>query len=268
MIDHYNILGVSPSSSQSEIKKAYRDLAKKHHPDMGGDEKVFKDVTIAYEILGDENKRKDYDYKRNMSNGSSFDQFFSQFGGDFSSMFNNAYGHEAKGLDVRVSMNIDIIEVFHGTSKSVNIGYEEFNVKIPRGIRNGAQMRLRGKGQPHPVNSSVPRGDLIITIQYLPNPELVVNGDEIWMDASVHPLDMLTGTSVKIETPIHSLTIKVPKNSYEGKVLRINGKGMPIYNTNEHGNLMVKLRSQIPKLTDDQLEIIKKARKHTTQDVK
>ena len=268
MIDYYNILGVSQDASQSDVKKAYRNLAKQHHPDKGGDEKTFKDITEAYEVLGDESKRKDYDYKRNLSNGSAFDDFFHRFGGDFSNMFNNAYGQSARGMDVRLTVNLDILEVYHGCSKNINIGYEDFNLNIPAGIHNGAQMRISGKGQPHPVNSSAPRGDIIVTIQILPNPDLIVNGSDIWVDLSVHPLDMLTGTSLQITTPIHNLTVKVPKNSYEGKMLRISGKGMPIYNTSDRGNLMIKLRTQIPKLSDDQLEIIKQAKQVSAQNAK
>jgi curved DNA-binding protein len=268
MLDYYNILGVSPEASQDDIKKAYRNLVKQHHPDKGGDEDRFKQISEAYEILGDSSKRQDYDYKKNASSNSSFEEFFSRFNGDFSNMFNNAYGHSARGMDVRLTMNIDILEVYHGTSKNVNIGFEDFNVRIPRGIRNGAQMKMTGKGQPHPVNTSAPRGDIIITIQYTYNPNIIVNGDDIWIDLTVDPLDLLTGTSMKVETPIHNLTVKVPKNSYEGKTLRISGKGMPIYNSIEYGNLMIKLRTHIPKLTDQQLQLIKNAKQLSTQDVK
>ena len=269
MIDYYNILGVSQDASQDEIKKAYRKLSKQHHPDMnGGDDTKFKDIAQAYEHLGDTKKRKDYDYKRNAANPSAFEDFFNAFNGDFSSMFNNAYGHSSRGMDVRMTMNLDILEVYSGTTKNVNIGYEDFNVRIPAGVKNGAKLSLKGKGQPHPVNSSAPRGDIIITILHKPNPELIVNGDDIWIDLSVHPLDLLTGTSLEIKTPIHNLNVKVPINSYEGKVLRIPGKGMPIYKTSEHGNLMIKLRTQIPRLSDEQIETIKKARELEAQNVK
>lgn len=268
MIDYYNILGVSSEASQSDVKKAYRNLAKQHHPDKGGDEKRFKEISEAYDILGDETKRKDYDYKRNLSNGSAFDDFFQRYGGDFSSMFNNAYGHSARGMDVRLTVNLDILEVYHGCSKNINIGYEDFNLNIPAGIHNGAQMRISGKGQPHPVNSSAPRGDIIVTVQHIPNPDLIVNGSDIWVDLAVDPLDMLIGTSLQVKTPIHNLSVKVPKNSYEGKMLRISGKGMPIYNTTEHGNLMIKLRTQIPRLSDEQLEIIQQAKQLSTHNVK
>jgi curved DNA-binding protein len=268
MQDYYSILGVSSDSSQGDIKKAYRNLAKQHHPDKGGDEKLFKDITEAYETLGDEKKRQNYDYKRNMSNGSAFDDFFKSFNGDFANMFNNAYGHSSRGMDVRLTINLDILEVYHGTTKNINIGYEDFNVRIPKGIKHGARLSLKGKGQPHPANSLAPRGDIIVTIQHKPNADLIVNGDDIWIDSSVHPLDLLTGTTAEIKTPIHQMNIKIPENSYEGKVLRIPGKGMPIYNTSEHGNLMIKLRTQIPRLSDEQLEIIKKAKELETQNVK
>lgn len=267
MIDYYNILGVSVDASHGEIKKAYRNLAKQHHPDKGGDEKTFKDITEAYEVLGDDAKRKDYDYKRNLSNGSAFDDFFRQFNGDFSNMFNNAYGHTVRGLDIRITMNLDILDIYYGTTKNINVGYEDFNVRIPKGVKNGAQLRLSGKGQPHPVNTSAPRGDIIVTIQYIHRSDLIVNGDDIWVDLTLDPLNLLLGDSVRLKNVLHDLTVKVPKNSYEGKVLRIPGKGMPIYNTSEHGNLMIKLRTLIPNLSDDQLQIIKKAKELANQNV-
>jgi len=264
---YYEVLGVSESATAAEIKKAYRKLSKQYHPDIqGGDENKFKQISEAYEVLSDSSKRSDYDYKQNAAN--PFSDFFNAFNGDFSSMFNNAYGHATKGNDVRLSMNLDILEVYQGTTKNVNIGYEDFNVNIPAGIKNGAKLRLSGKGQPHPVNSSAPRGDIIITIQHLPNPDLIITGDDIWIDLSLDPLDLLLGTSVNVTTPLHNMSVKVPKNSYEGKALRISGKGMPIYNTSSYGNLMIKLRTQIPRLSDQQLEVIKQAKKLSKENVK
>ena len=260
MTDYYQILGVDQAVSPSDLKKAYRDLVKQHHPDKGGDEDRFKSISEAYEILSDPVKRRDYDVKRSMMGGNPFDEFFNRFNGDFSSMFNNAFNQSARGSDIRLTMNLDITDIYHGCVKMVNVGHDTFNVKVPAGVKNGAKLKLNGKGQPHPVNSSAPNGDLIITIQHIPNPHLIINDAEIWMDLTLNPLDLLLGTESIISNELYTITVKVPKNSYEGKILRISGKGMPIYNTSNYGNLMVKLRTTVPQLSDEQLKLIQQAK--------
>jgi len=253
----YKILGVNKNASQSDIKKAYRNLVKQHHPDTGGSEERFKEISVAYETLSDPQKREEHDLKSSF-NGGGFDQFYNQFGGDFSSMFNNAFNQNARGLDVRVRINITVEDVYHGTSRYINTGSNQFNIKIPKGVLDGAQLRVSGKGQPHPANSSAQPGDAIIIISILPDPDLIVTGSDIWVDAPIPFFDMILGCSYNVNTKVGKFKINVPKNSYEGKVLRISGKGMPIYNTNSHGNLMVKLRSAPIELDDKQIEYIKK----------
>lgn len=255
----YEILGVSKDASQSEIKKAYRDLVKIHHPDKGGSDEKFKEISEAYEILSDTQKRQDYDFKQNLGN-SSFHQFFTNFNGDFSSMFNQSFGSQAKGMDIRVTVNLTIEEVYNGTKKSIDIGYGGFNLNIPAGVANGAKLRVSGKGQPHPINSSAPAGDLIVIVQYLPDHELIIQGPDIWMDLTLDMFDLLLGAKVQIKNKLYELTVNIPKNSYEGKVLRISGKGIPIYNTNERGNLMIKLRTIPPNLNEEQLNLIKQVK--------
>lgn len=256
-MDCYQILGVNSSASQSDIKKAYRNLVKKHHPDTGGSEDTFKQISTAYETLSDPNKRRDYDLKQSMGQGS-FDQFFSQFNGNFSDMFNNAFNQHARGLDITIRLRLSLQEVYHGTTKYIDTGINQFNIKIPRGITEGAKLRVKGKGQPHPANSSAPNGDAIIIMHILPDPNLVVTEQDIWLDLNLPFYDMLLGCEAEVSTPVHTVNIKVPKNSTEGKVLRIIGKGMPIYNTNQYGNLMVKLRASNVTLSEKQLEYVKK----------
>ena len=256
----YEVLGVASDASQSDIKKAYRDLVKVHHPDIGGSEERFKQISEAYETLSDPQKRQDYDFKQSMGGGSNFHEFFSRFGGDFSNMFNQSFGGQARGMDIRLNVNLDLEEVYHGTRKYIDIGNGGFNLNVPPGVQNGARLKVSGKGQPHPVNSSAPPGDLIVIIQYIPDPEIIIQGPDIWMDLAIEPLDLLLGIKVSIKNKLYELTVNVPKNSYEGKVLRISGKGMPIYNTSDRGNLMIKLRTLPPKLNDEQLNLIKQVK--------
>lgn len=256
----YEILGVSKDASQDEIKKAYRNLVKVHHPDKGGSDDKFKEISQAYETLSDPQKRQDYDFKQSMRGSSGFHEFFTKFNGDFSSMFNNSFNAQAKGMDIRVTVNLTIDEVYYGTKKSIDIGYGGFNLNIPAGVANGAKLKVSGKGQPHPINSSAPNGDLIVIIQHVPDHEMIIQGPDIWMDLTLDMFDLLLGSKVQIKNRLYELTVNVPKNSYEGKVLRISGKGIPIYNTNERGNLMIKLRALPPKLNEEQLNLIKQVK--------
>lgn len=257
-MNYYQLLGVNHEASQDEIKKSYRNLVKQHHPDKGGDEATFKKITEAYENLSDPQKRDQYDVRIGFKAPSGWDQMFNQFGGNFSEMFNNAFNQSAKGPDVTIRVNLTLEEVYYGTTKYIETGTESFNISIPKGITNGAKLRVRGKGRPHPVNSSAPNGDAIIIMQILLDPNLIVNGSDIWIDYTLPFYDMLLGGKFEIETPVNKVNFIVPQNSYDGKILRITGMGMPIYNTETYGNMMVKLRTTSVQLTEDQLDLVKK----------
>jgi len=263
-MNHYQLLGVSQDAGEDEIKKAYRQQAKVHHPDSGGDDVKFKQISEAYQTLSDSAKRLKY----NISIGIAKDplhhwqnQFWREFPGGgtgFSQQFDKTYGSEAKGQDVRIRLNLTMEEIYYGTTKYIDTGENKFNVKVPRGIKNGAKLRIKGKGRQHPYNSTAPRGDVMLIIQWIINPELIVNGDSIWVDVSLPFYDMILGTTVKVNTPLFETEINIPKNSYDGQMLEIKGMGMPIYNTNEYGKLMVKLHTTPVKLSKQQLELIQK----------
>lgn len=256
-MDYYNLLNVGQTATVDEIKKSYRTLVKKHHPDRGGDEVIFKQINEAYEILSDSQKRNAYDAQINFKQSNAWNLFY-QNGSSFAEMFDDVYGQTAKGPDVTVRVNISLIEVYQGSVRHIETDTESFNIKIPKGITDGAKLKVKGKGRPHPVNSSAPRGDIIIIMQILPDSNLIVNGNDIWIDYTLPFYDMLLGGKFKIETPVNKVNITIPKNSYDGKILRIIGMGMPIYNENKYGNMMIKLRSSGIELTPEQLELVKK----------
>lgn len=257
-MNYYELLNVESNAPLADIKKSYRKLVKLHHPDKGGDGVVFKKITEAYENLSDPQKRSNYDMNSRFKSASGWDNMFHRFDGDFSNMFNNAFNESAKGPDVTIRINITLEEVYNGSTRYIDIGNESFNIKIPRGITDGAKLRVNGKGNSHPINSSAPRGDAIIIMQVLLDANLIVTGTDIWVDYPMPFYDMLLGGKFEIKTPVNKVNISIPKNSYDGKVLRISGMGMPIYNTEEYGNLMVKLRSLSVDLNEDQLDLIKK----------
>lgn len=262
-MNHYQILEVSTDASQEEIKKSYRKLVKVHHPDTGGDDNQFKKLSDAYETLSDPEKRKLYDIKIGVRRDAmdAWQSYFNQaFGGGagFSDIFDKTYSTSAKGPDVKIRINLTMQDVYYGTTRYIDTGENKFNVKIPRGIKNGAKLRIRDKGRAHPYNSTAPRGDVILIMQWMVDPELIVNGDDIWIDLTVPFYDMILGTNIEVNTKVNTTLVEIPKNSYEGRVIAIEGGGMPIYNTNSYGKLMIKLISKPIKLTEKQLELIEK----------
>lgn len=256
-MNYYNLLNVGQNATADEIKKSYRTLVKKHHPDRGGDEVTFKQINEAYEVLSDFEKKSAYDAQINFKQSNAWNLFY-QNGASFSEMFDDVYSQAAKGPDVTVRINITQVEVYNGSTRYIETDTESFNIKIPKGITDGAKLKVKGKGRPHPINSSAPKGDIIIIMQVLPDPNLIVNGNDIWIDYTLPFYDILLGGKFKIETLVNKANITIPKNSYDGKILRIIGMGMPIYNTDQYGNMMIKLRNSGIELTADQLELVKK----------
>jgi len=262
-MNYYDTLKVSPKATQDEIKKSYRKLAKEHHPDINnGDDSNFKKIVEAYEVLGDTKSREMYDLKNrhtdpaqerfNRASRSAFNNSDS-----FSDIFNNSFSGEAKGPDIRVSLNITFDEVYEGTRRYINLGESGFNLTIPKGILNGTKLKIKERGANHPINTSAKKGDVIVTVNVLYDPEIIVNGSDIYVDLFLDWFDLLLGGEFEIKTKIHSVKIKVPQGSHDSKILRVVGKGMPIYNTDGYGNLMVKLRTNPINLSDNQIKSLK-----------
>ena len=259
-MNYYELLQIDKSASQAEIKKAYRKLAKQYHPDtVEGDESSFKEIVTAYEVLSDENRKRKYDIELGYRySDNPFDSWFRNGEGSFSDMFNDAFGSSSKGRDVTVRMSITLEESYHGTQRRVDIGSTKLNVNIPKGVYEGMKLKISGKGQPHPVNSSAPKGDLILIINIKYDDRIILNGNDIYVDVDVSFYDMILGTEIEIKTPFYKIKVNVPPNSQNNKILRISGKGFPIYSMNTYGNLMVKLNAFNPPLKDSQIELIKK----------
>jgi len=257
-MSYYDILKINENATQDVIKRAYRKLAKQHHPDTkSGNADKFKEVSEAYEHLGDELKRKKYDTARQMSGGID-GEFFNRFRNspDFASMFDGVFGTRAKGPDMIVSIQLTLSDVYYGTERLIDTGHTKFNLKIPKGIGNGNKLKLKGRGGVHPMNSTAPRGDIIVTCHVLPSLDVIVNGSDIWFDVDLPFYDLLLGTSVTITTPFYSINVDVPRGSYNGKVLRIKGQGIPIYKSEGYGNLMVKLNVIKTELNEEQYNLI------------
>ena len=199
-MDHYQILGVSKYASQQDIKKAYRKLAMKHHPDKGGDEQQFKQIQAAYSVLSDPDKRAQYD------NPNPFEQFggdpFGQgspFGDIFSEIFGGGFRRQQpqRNPDGRMDLNISLLQAYKGTNVVVNTGYATLDVTIPQGVKDGSNLRLSGKG---PLRyTELPPGDLIIKV-FIEYPEnWGRDGNNLFCRIGVNTLDAITGTKLPFE---------------------------------------------------------------------
>ena len=263
-MNYYDILGIDKSASESDIKKAYRDKAKIHHPDRNGDEEKFKQITEAYEVLGDKTKRDNYD-RFGSADANPFGGKNPFGSGGFGDMFEQFFGkranpRDAKGDDFRVNMQLTFTEAYYGVRKEFSVNGERIAMTFKAGLQTGQTFRVHGKGGHNPYNSEAPRGDIIISINVLHNPDFILQGTDIWQEISLNWWDIMLGTKTNVLSPEGTILVKIPENSKPGKVLRIVGKGFPIYNTTNKGNLLVKINAIYPKLEEDDLEKIKKIR--------
>ena len=289
--DYYQILGVKPDASLDEIKKAYRRLALKYHPDKNpGDkqaEEKFKDIAEAYDVLSDPEKRKKYDmiYNGGKGPGAGFGDFggfgggnyyyysgggqdfdlgdiFGDFssGGGFSEFFKQFFGgmgrkktkQKIKGDDLYARVEITLSEAYTGTERIIMVNGEKLRIKLKPGVRHDQLLRIRGKGNPSPVPNGQP-GDLYVRVSILPHPFFERRGDDLYTNAEVNVLKALVGGKIKIRT-LKGTEVKVPipAGVKNGHVLRLKGLGMPNYEHPHHyGDLYVKVNLKVPQDLND-----------------
>jgi curved DNA-binding protein len=265
--DYYKILGVERSASEDDIKKAYRKLARKFHPDVSKEknaEEKFKEVSEAYEVLRDAEKRKAYDTMGSYQPGQDFrpppgweQQFhaggaggFQDFGDadlfDFLSGlgrggFRTGRGGGASirmpGQDYEVTAHLSVEEVARGIELEVPLAVTEMNeegelqrstrtikVRIPKGATDGQRLRVPGKGGP---GRGGPDGDLYVNIQLRPHDLFKVSGHDLYLEVPVAPWEAALGAEVQIPTLDARVTVKIPGGSRAGQKLRVRGKGLP-----------------------------------------
>ncbi len=255
--DYYKTLGVERKASDEEIKKAYRKLARKYHPDVSKEPNAkerFQEVSEAYETLRDKEKRAAYD---NLGSGFRPGQdfrpppdWFDRFGGggqaedlhgiDLGELFESmglfgraqrrpgaGFGRKAAipGEDYEVTVRLTLQEAAEGTERSVQLDGRGFTARIPRGSTDGQRLRLRGKGGPG-VNGG-PAGDLYLQIALEPHPLYRVSGHDLDVELPVAPWEAALGAQVEVPTLGGRVTMKVPPGSRTGQKMRIAGKGLP-----------------------------------------
>jgi curved DNA-binding protein len=291
--DYYNILGVSKSASKDEIKAAFRKLAHQYHPDKGGgNEAKFKEVSEAYSVLGDDNKRKQYDaFGSTGPSGSNYGGGFNGFGGfqgqdfggfDFSQFTQGANGQsfefdlgdifgeffgggrrQRRGRDISLDIEISFKESIFGLTRKITlnsnrVAKKEFELEIPAGIENGQRMRMNQMGET--IEGGIP-GDLYINIHVKKDPLFKKEGRNIITEINIKLSDALLGMKYPLKTVDGDIELIIPEGVNNGDILRVREKGVPL-DSRHRGDLLVKIKVIMPhRLGKTAKKIIEELRK-------
>lgn len=250
-MDYYQVLGVPVTASSEDIKRAYRKLAMIHHPDRGGDTEKFKEISEAYEVLSDDNKKRQYDNKgaewvNPFENFSQQSPYFTDFADIFGSRSKNNTQRNPDGI---VDTTITLEQAYNGTDININVGYANEIVTIPAGVRDGAKIRLKGKG-PARIRTAPP-GDLIIRINIDYPHDVARDQDDLYIRLDVDAISAMIGTNIEFEHISGKLlSIKIPQGVNPGAKLRLAGWGMPNPQTRQTGHLYALIQITVPKVTN------------------
>ncbi len=275
--DYYKILGVERDASEADIKKAYRRLARKYHPDVSKEqdaEQRFKEVGEAYEVLKDSEKRSAYDQlganwkagqdfrpppgweqfdfggfgsqasgAGGFQGSSGFSDFFdSLFGGGFTRSTGAGHGFRQAGQDQNAHIDVTVRDAFHGDTKTIRLANgKSLQVKIPAGITTGKKIRLSGQGAPG-INGG-PNGDLYLEVNVVNDANYELQGKDVYVNLNITPWEAALGEKVKANTLSGSVELKIPAGSQSGRKMRLAGKGMP---GSPAGDLFVRLHIVTP----------------------
>ncbi len=280
--DYYKILGVDRSTSERDIKQAYRKLARQYHPDVNpGDKSTgekFKQINEAYEVLSDKENRKKYDkYGDRWQYADQFEQAQRQqapgrdFGGgrrrvyygegDFSSLFDDLLGgfrfsrgqaqpRRRRSLEHPVEVTLE--EAYRGTTRTLSFADgKRLEVKVPAGVRTGSRVRLAGKG--------AQGGDLYLIVTVKPHPTFERRGDDLLVGVSVPLVTAMLGGEAQVPTLKGKVALKIPPETQNGRTFRLAGQGMPHLGNSSRGDLMARVRVVLPtKLSAEEKELFKK----------
>lgn len=249
MINPYKVLELDQSATADDIKKAYKRLAKKYHPDMqGGDETKFKEVAEAYERLTNPQ------YQHSSNGHDMFDDLFRS--GAFTDMFNQRYGWNANGKAANVNMilHITLEEAYLGTKRNITVGTKTLLVTIHPGAYEGQKLKIKGYGQRGMTEDM--NGDLIINIKILPHDIFYKDQLGLHTVKEISLYDAILGTEDIINVFGTNIKYVIPKGTQNAAVLRIAGKGFPIYNQEKKGDLYIRVIVNLPtELSEKEYEL-------------
>ena len=281
-IDYYKILGINKGASEDDIKKAYRKLARKLHPDLNPNDKEahqkFQQINEANEVLSDPEKRKKYDtYGKDWQHADQFEQqkksrqqyqntggqqFHEDFeGGDFSSFFDSMFGGggsrqtKFRGQDYNAELKLNLTDAMLTHQQTLTVNNKNIRITIPAGIENGQVIKLKGYGAPG-VNGG-PAGDLYITFLIAPHPQFKRSGNDLFTTIKIDLYTALLGGDTTIETLNGKVKLAVKPETQSGTRIRLKGKGFPVYKKeSEYGDLYVTYEVLLPtNLTEEQKKL-------------
>ena len=290
-IDYYKALGVDKNATQEDIKKAYRKLARKHHPDLNPNDKEahkkFQQLNEANEVLSDPEKRKKYDqYGKDWQHAEQFEQARQsqqqrpgkeKFSGDFSesefsdffaSMFGNMAGDgfrqrqtKFRGEDFHAELQLNLNDVYKTHQQVLTVNNKNIRITIPAGVENGQKIKIKGHGGPG-INGG-PNGDLYINFQIINNTKFRRDGNDLHTTVDLDLYTAVLGGEIIIDTLDGKVKLKVKPETQNGSKIKLKGKGFPIYKKeDEFGDLIISFQIKIPtNLTDKQKELFEQLSK-------
>lgn len=279
-IDYYKTLGITKSASESDIKAAYRKLARKYHPDLNpndkNSEKKFKELNEANEVLSDPEKRKKYDKygkdwkhseefekqnqqqsqsKRSTGRQQSAGDYSGDFSGDFSEFFESMYGGggqgnrgrqtKYRGQDLNAELHLELTDVYKSHQQTLTVNGKNIRITIPAGVENGQVIKISNHGSPG-ANGG-PNGDLYITFSITNHSKFKREGSNLYANVDLDLYTALLGGDIQVDTFDGKVKLKVPPETQSGAKVKLKGKGFPVYKKeNEFGDLYITYQIKLP----------------------
>ncbi|MFV1449929.1 J domain-containing protein [Maribacter sp. HS] len=290
-IDYYKILELDKTATQADIKKAYRKLARKLHPDLNPNDKSaqekFQRVNEANEVLSDPEKRKKYDqYGKDWEHAEAFEEAkknqrrsnsntnrtYTNYSGqqeDFSDFFESMFGgggfggstrqrtSQFKGQDLNATLNLNMTDILQEQKQTLNLGNKKIRITIPAGVEDGQTIKITGYGG-EGVNGG-PKGDLYLTFEIYNNTDFQRVGNDLYKNESISLYDAILGSSIEITTLTGKVKLKVKPETQNDTKIKLKGKGMPIYKKKgTHGDLYITYKITMPtNLSQKEKELFK-----------